>query len=530
MTMDVDVITVGAGMGGLYAVHRMRQEGLSIIGFEGGGGVGGVWYHNRYPGARVDVESYYYAFFFSDDLVRDWQWTERYPAQPEILRYLDHVADRFDLRRHFRFDTWVTSAQWDDAAARYRVTTSQGDTFTCRFLLMTTGQLSKARKPAFPGLDDFRGEWVLTAHWPERPVPVAGRRVAVIGTGSSGVQVIPELAREATHLYVMQRTPNYPVPSQNGPLDRGVDAAIRADPSGTWQALLRSRAGFTISRNIPRAADLTPEQRSAELEKCWAEGAHYMNMVFAEQGSQQEVNDIVADFVRSKIRAVVKDPEVAARLTAMPYPIGTRRLAVENGYCATFNRDNVTLVDVREDPIECITANGIRTRSGRHVDVDLIVFALGFEAFTGSLDAAGIRNAEGAGLTDSWNRGPRTLLGLMAQGFPNLFLPTGPGGPSVLVNLIVHNVHNLDWIAECIRHMQAHGHTKVMPRPEAIDQWQAEVQRVSPPLRRSVDNYMVHVNKDDGTRVFIPYAAGLDAFDRIASAEAAAGYPGFTFE
>jgi cation diffusion facilitator CzcD-associated flavoprotein CzcO len=526
---DVDVVVVGAGMGGIYALYRFRRQGLTVVGFEAAPSVGGVWYHNRYPGARVDVESLNYCYFFDKDLYREWEWTERYAAQPEILAYLNHVADRYDVRRHFTFNAPVVGAQWDPEARMYRVTTNTGRTVTCRFLVMATGQLSEARKPDFEGLDDFQGEWVMTSHWPERQVQLAGRRVGVIGTGASGTQAITSIGKQAKHLTVFQRTPNYSVPAQNGPLDREKfeDFASRVD--NVWTQLQGTGSASLMLMHAGTSTDFTAEEQQQHLEEHWQAGGHAMNVVFLDQGVSMEANELVANFVRNKVRETVKDPEIAEVLVPDAYPIGTRRLCVDTGYYETFNRDNVTLVDVRANPIERITRTGIKTRD-HAIDLDLIVFAIGFKAFTGSLDSANIRNQDGRQPSDNWRRGPKTYLGLMTTEFPNLFIMTGPGSPSVLANMIVDNVQHADFIGDLVAYMNEHGYTRVEPTVAAQGQWSAHVQEVAKPLiRLEVQNYMVHVN-EDGSRFFMPYAGGYNRYDAALKEVVANDYEGFYFE
>jgi cation diffusion facilitator CzcD-associated flavoprotein CzcO len=525
-----DVIVVGAGLGGLYALHRFSQLGLSVLGLEQAAGVGGVWYHNRYPGARVDVESLDYCYYFSPELYREWNWTERYAAQPELLAYLNHVTDRFGLREKILFETALARAQWRPETSHYAVETSTGRHFTCRFLVMATGNLSAARKPDFPGLDSFKGEWVQASHWPDRTVERAGRRIAVIGTGSTGVQLIPVLAEQARHLTVFQRSPNFSVPARNGPIDPAKFAEATADVAARRAALLQTRAA--ISSNLGPAqpfAAYSPAERQDRLERQWALGGQGMNRVFADQGTDRTANDAVADFVRAKIRETVKNPQTAQRLCPTDHPIGSRRLCVDTNYYATYNRDNVTLVDIGADPIQHISETGIQTATTHH-DVDLIVFAIGFHAFRGALDQVDIRNEHGDTPTTNWNRGPRTLLGLMPEGFKNLFLLTGPGSPSVLANMVLMNEEHVNFTAGLIAYMDARGLTTVEPEPTAVTAWSATVAEAAAKLLRlGVKNYMVHVNQDDGSRVFMPYVGGLDRYTEICRATADGGYPGFAF-
>ena len=527
-SQEYDAVVVGAGMGGLYAVKRLRDQGLSVLGLEGAPDVGGVWWHNRYPGARVDVESIAYCYFFDPELYREWRWTERYAAQPEIQAYLSHVADRYDIRSRFRFSTWLTEAVWDPQRERYDLRTDTGQRISTRFLVMATGQLSRARKPDFPGLDDFEGEWVQTSHWPDDPPVLAGKRVGIIGTGASGVQVIQTIAPEVAHLTVFQRTANYSIPAQNRPADDAKHAEISADVPGYWQKLQGLGGAAEMLGPAGKASDLTPEQQEEALEAHWQAGGHAMNLVFSDQGTNLESNTLVGDFVRRKVRERVKDPEKARILTPHEYPIGSRRIGVDIGYYETFNRDNVSLVDVKADPIQRITPTGIQTRDG-HYELDVIIFSLGFNAFTGAIDQSGIRNELGESPIDRWKRGPRTYIGLMTSGFPNLFLLTAPGSPSVLSNMIVGNVQHADYVGDIIRHMEDHGYSTVTVSPEAEDEWRAVVDAAAAPLiRRQVENYMVHVN-EDGTRVFQPYPGGHHNYVAKVEEIKRDGFRGFDF-
>jgi cation diffusion facilitator CzcD-associated flavoprotein CzcO len=400
---------------------------------------------------------------------------------------------------------------------------------TGRYLLMASGQLSKARTPTFPGLADYRGRWVQTSHWPTDHVETAGQRIAVIGTGSSGVQAVPAIAPDAADVTVFQRTANYSVPAQNGPLDQHKYADYASRVSELRETILHHPTGSDIPLGAGPASSYSSAEQQALLRERWARGGHTMNAVFTDQGTDIHANTIVADFVRQNVLDTVRDPATAELLTPRAYPVGSRRLCVDTGYYEAFNRSNVHLVDVNTDPIERFTERGIRTRNHER-EFDLIVFALGFSAFTGALDEANIRNESGESPTDRWRRGPRTLLGLMTQGFPNLFLLTGPGSPSVLANMILDNVQHVDFVADLLRHMGERGHRKVEPEEKAQDEWTAHVaEAASNLLRLNVENYMVHVNRDDGTRVFMPYVAGLDRYVEECEKIAADGYPGFAF-
>jgi cation diffusion facilitator CzcD-associated flavoprotein CzcO len=523
---DYDIAVIGAGLGGVYAVHRFTALGLSVVGLEGASGVGGVWHHNRYPGARVDLDSLDYCYSFSEDVWRSWQWRERYASQPELLGYLNATADRLGVRRHFHFDAWLNGATWDPGRRRYHLTTADGRRLSCRFLVLTTGQLSAARRPGFPGLDRFRGRWVMTSHWPHDDIETAGKRIAVVGTGSSGVQTVSALAPEAEHLYVFQRTANYAVPAQNRPLDGTAQKQLGDRlPAERERLLTETAGGVRISEPQHPMSHYRTAERDAMLVRQWETGGQGMNSLFLDQGRDPQVNDAVADFVRDRIRATVRDLAVAESLCPT-YPIGTRRLCLEIGYYDAFNRENVSLVDLRGDPIVEITETGIRTRD-RHYEVDLLVFALGFDAFTGAIDAANIRNEHGITPTHRWRSGPRTLLGMMTSGFPNLFLPTGPGSPSVLGNLFLQNEYCIDWIADCIAYLDEKNYASIEAGEAGEAEWTAHVaQAAQGLLRLSVDNYMVHVS-DDGSRTFIPYIGGVRRHVTRARDVAARDYAGF---
>jgi cation diffusion facilitator CzcD-associated flavoprotein CzcO len=522
-----DVVVVGGGLGGIYAVHRFAQAQLTVLGLEGAPELGGVWHHNRYPGARVDLDSVDYCYHFSDELANRWRWSERYASQAELLQYLNLAADVTGVRPRFRLSTRMTAAQWHPEPACWQIDTSAGDRIAARYLVMTTGNLSATRAPAFPGLERFGGRWVLTGRWPQEPVDVAGQRVAVIGTGSSGVQVIPELAEAAEHLTVFQRTANYAVPAWNRPVERSLQDYLAGRRAEEREMLLASSVGTRVPLGRQPASAFSPQERTWLLERQWQHGGQGMTAVFSDESTDPESNQIASEFVRGKIRETVSDPGLAERLCPR-YPIGTRRLALHTGrYYETFNRDNVSLVHLPEDPIVEVTRTGIRTRTQVH-EVDLIVFALGFEAFTGALDGAGIRNADGQHPTDRWQRGPRTMLGMMTAGFPNLFLPTGPGSPSVLANMILGNEFAVDWIADAIVDLEGRGMRSIETTQEAETRWTQHVSdAASRLLRLREDNYMVHVNAD-GSRRFVPYVGGLGRWVAHALAVADEGYGGFS--
>jgi cation diffusion facilitator CzcD-associated flavoprotein CzcO len=525
-----DMAVVGAGFGGLYAAHRFREAGLSVVGIEGAAGVGGTWYWNTYPGSRVDTDSVdMYSYLFSREIYEGWQWSERYAAAPELMRHLNWVADKLDVRKLFRFESWLVKAKWSGEDKRWHLETGRGDRFACRFLTMATGNLSEPKSIPFPGVENFRGEWLMTNRWPHRDVAFEGKRVAIVGTGSSGVQAVPVVSAAADHTYVFQRTPHYGVPARNGPHDIEKQNWIAANIEDFKESML-ARPTLPFGQDDRKnARDYTPEERQARMEKQWEFGGHGMAYVFADIGTDYEANELASEFVREKIREQIHDPAVAEKLCP-DYPIGTRRLILEIDYYDCFNRDDVTLVDMRECPIREITETAIRMEDGTLHEVDTIIFALGFKPFLGSIDKAGVVNEKGRTIRETWARGPRTVFGLMTPGFPNLFHTTNAGSPSVLGPLILENEFHIDWIADCIAHMEQEGFTTVEATEEGADTWGAKSAAVAEKMiRRQVDNYMVHVNADDGSRVFQPWCAGMATYVPQVRAMTANGYEGFSF-
>ena len=525
---NLDAVIVGAGFAGLYMLYRLRALDLSAHVFEAGDGVGGTWYWNRYPGARCDVESMDYSYSFSEELQQEWKWTERYAAQPEILSYINHVADRFDLRRDITLSTRVTSAIFDEASGRWTVATDRGDRVSARFCIMATGCLSDAQLPAIPGRETFAGPWYHTGRWPHGGVDFTGQRVAVIGTGSSAIQSIPIIARQARQLVVFQRTPNYSMPAHNAPLDAEYERHVKAAYADFRRQARESRVGFVIERSGDSALAVSAEEREREYEKRWQRGGLGFSAAYTDILTNKDANDTAAEFFRKKIRAIVRDPEIAAALTPTDYPLGTKRLCVDTDYYATFNRDNVTLVDLRTTPIEAITPRGVRTSAAEY-DVDSLVFATGFDAMTGALLKIDIRGRGGRTLRDTWAAGPRTYLGLAVAGFPNLFMITGPGSPSVLSNMIVSIEQHVDWIADCLAYLSAQRRERIEATAEAEDAWVAHVNEVGHmtlyPLAKS---WYMGANVPGKPRIFMPYIGGVGVYRQKCDAVAAAGYPGFT--
>jgi cyclohexanone monooxygenase len=524
----LDAVVVGAGFAGLYTLHRLRGLGLSVRVYEAGKGVGGTWYWNRYPGARCDVESMDYSYSFSDELQQEWRWTERYASQPEILNYINHVADRFDLRRDIQLETRVTAAVFDEVTNRWAIETNRGDRVSARFCIMATGCLSAAQVPDITGLETFEGTRYHTGHWPHEGVNFTGQRVGVIGTGSSAIQSIPIIATQAAHLFVFQRTPNYSVPARNASLDPDYERRVKSNYAEFRRQARESRVGFVVERNDASALAVPPDERQREYEMRWGRGGLGFSSTFADLLTNKAANDTAAEFFHAKIRATVRDPSVAEALTPTDYPLGTKRLCVDTSYYDTFNRDNVTLVDIRKAPIEAITREGLRTRDDAYA-LDAIVFATGFDAMTGALLGIDIRGRAGLTLKQKWAAGPRTYLGLAVAGFPNLFAITGPGSPSVLSNMIVSIEQHVDWIADCIAHLQAHRRECIEATVDAEDAWVEHVNEVGNlTLYPLANSWYMGANVPGKPRVFLPYIGGVGAYRQKCDDVAAKGYEGFS--
>jgi cyclohexanone monooxygenase len=525
--LPLDTVVVGAGFAGLYMLHRLRGLGFSARVYEAGSGVGGTWYWNRYPGARCDVESMDYSYSFCDDLQQEWHWTERYAAQPEILRYANHVADRFDLRRDIQFETRVTSAVFHEAEGCWQIETDRGDRVSARFCIMATGCLSDAQVPDFEGIETFEGKWYHTGRWPHEGVDFTGRRVGIIGTGSSAIQSVPIIAQQAAHLFVFQRTPNFSLPAQNAPLDPEYERWVKTHYAEFRRQARESRVGFVVERSGDSALAVPAAEREREYEKRWQRGGLGFSAAYADLLTSQEANDTAAAFFRAKIRAIVRDPTVAELLCPRTYPLGTKRLCVDTGYYATFNRDNVTLVDVSRAPIEAITPKGVRTGGAEHA-VDDLVFATGFDAMTGALLDIDIRGRGGRLLRETWADGPRTYLGIAIAGFPNLFTITGPGSPSVLSNMIVSIEQHVDWITDCLSHLREHGHATIEPTAKAQEAWVRHVGDVGHmTLYPRAPSWYMGANIPGKPRIFMPYIGGVGVYRQKCDEVAAKGYEGF---
>ncbi|MET0627973.1 MAG: NAD(P)/FAD-dependent oxidoreductase [Acidimicrobiia bacterium] len=518
-----DAVVVGAGFAGLYMLHRLRGLGMTACVLEAGGDIGGTWYWNRYPGARCDVESVFYAYSFSRELVDEWEWTERYPTQPELLRYIDHVADRFDLRRDIRLSTRVTRAEFDDDARDWTLTTDTAAAITATYCIMATGCLSAPCTPDFIGLDDFAGDVYFTAEWPHDPVDFTGKRVGVIGTGSSGIQAIPPIAEQAATLTVFQRTANFSVPAHNGPLSPSRVEWVRENfewyaTDGKYSALFGTPPPPTPLLSV------SVEERERQFEAKWGEGGLGVIAVYPDILVDADANDVFSEFIRDKIRATVLDAQVADDLCPDDHYFGTKRPCVDIDYYATFNRDNVQLVNLRREPLVSITEHGIDTADASY-ELDAIVFATGFDAITGALLRVDIRGRDGRTLRDAWAEGPRTFLGLMVAGFPNLFTITGPGSPSVLGNVITHIEQHVDWIADVLGFLTSEGLRTIEARTDAQDAWVAHVNDVAGyTLYPSTSSWYVGANIPGKPRVFMPYIGGMLAYRERCDDVASRGY------
>ncbi|WP_420750379.1 flavin-containing monooxygenase [Rhodococcus sp. O3] len=524
---DFDAVVIGAGISGLYAVYKLRARGMTVRGFESAAGVGGTWFHNRYPGARCDVESVDYSYSFDEELQQEWTWTERFATQAEILAYLEHVADRHDLRSAYEFLTRVTSTVYDEETARWTVTTDTGHSVTARFCIMATGVLSATNRPDIPGRDSFTGESYHTGEWPHSPVDFAGKRVGVIGTGSSGMQSIPLIAQEAAHVFVYQRSPNYSIPAGNRPLTAEQIEEVKATYSER-RRLARLSGGGTPFTPYPKGAmEVDEAERRRVYDEWWQRGGYLFAKAFPDQTVNLASNDTAREYVEAKIREMVNDPEIADQLIPTDHPIGTKRIVTDSGYFETYNRDNVTLVNLRRTPIVEVTETGVRT-SEEHHELDMLVFATGFDAMTGALSRIDIRGRGGRALRDEWAAGPRTYLGLASHGFPNMFFMVGPGSPSVLANMVLMAEQQVDWISDCLDHLDEHNARSIEAGEQAVDEWIAECnEKAAGTLFPTANSWYMGANIPGKPRVFMPYIGGFANYCNICAEVAAAGYKGF---
>ena len=528
---SLDALIIGAGFAGLYQLHALRDRlGLSVRVLEAADGVGGTWYWNRYPGARCDSESHAYCFTFSEELLRDWEWSERYPQQPEVLRYLNFAADRLDLKRSIGFGTRAVAAHYDAASSRWQVTTAAGERLSAQFLITAVGCLSTANIPRIPGLGSFAGPVVHTGQWPHDGVDFRGKRVGQIGTGSTGIQSAPVIARTARHLTVFQRTANYSVPARNVPLTPAFRREVKADFAKIKKLMHATQNGHAFALADRDVFDVTPAERQQIYEDAWLKGGLQFRATFRDLLQTKAANDTAAEFIRAKIRVIVKDPATAEKLADIDHPYAAKRPPIDTDYFETFNRDNVSLVDLRATPIEAITPDGLRTRD-REYPLDVIVFATGFDAMTGALLRIDIRGRDGLSLADAWKVGPSNYLGLQVAGFPNMFTITGPGSPSVLTNMPVAIEQHVEWITDCIVHMRAAGHERIEATAEAAEAWVGEVNATADAtlLPQAHHSWYLGANVPGKPRVFMPYAGGMAHYRRICAKVAAKGYDGFSF-
>ena len=523
-----DAVVVGAGFSGLYLVKRLRDAGFSVRAIEAAPGVGGTWYWNAYPGARCDVESFDYCYSFSRELEEEWDWTERYPAQEELLRYLNHVADRFDLRRDIAFETRVAAAEWHEARKVWTIRCDKGDPIECRHFILAGGAISVPKPPEIEGIESFRGECYHTGTWPHSPVDFAGKRVAVIGTGSSGVQTSTAIVDEVSQLTVFQRTPNFTAPIINYPLNADDLATFRRTSAERHERSRHSRQGIPYPPPTQSALDATPEEREAKYRHAW-ENSHLfaLRLTYADLMTSEEANETVAEFVRGKIRELVKDPEVAEKLTPRSYPFATKRPCIGKGYYEMFNRDNVRLVDLRETPILRMTPAGIETSEGE-MPFDMVIFATGFDALSGAAARIDITGRGGQSLKAKWADGPQTYLGIGSSGFPNMFLVTGPGSPGPLTAMVKTIEQHVDWMVDCMVWMRARGLSEIDARADCEAAWMDHVQEVADgTLYPRANSWYIGANVPGKPRKFMPYLGGLGAYRAKCDEVASAGYAGF---
>jgi len=522
-----DVVIVGAGFAGMYMLHRLRGSGWRARIIEAGGGVGGTWYWNRYPGARCDVESMSYSYSFSEELQQEWTWPHRYATQPDILRYANHVADRFDLRKDITFDTRVISAIFDDRDGHWVVGTDTKGGIRARYVIMATGCLSVPKIPDLPGLQEFRGRLLHTANWPGEGVDFSGLSVGIVGTGSSAIQSIPIIAEQAHHLTVFQRTANFCIPAWNAPLAPEAEVERKRNYGALRQKSRNSYAGDYADEYYVSILGLTLEEREAQFEARWREGGFNFQYAFADLMESAEANELAAEFVRKKIRATVRDPRVAELLCPKGHPLGTKRLCVDTNYYETFNRDNVSLVDIKNDPIVAMTPGSLRTRSADH-PIDVLVLATGFDAMTGALTRIDIRGRDGATLKEQWCQGAEAYLGVAIAGFPNMFVVTGPGSPSVLANMVLACEQHVEWITDLLDHARSKGIERIEANPQAQKEWARQVtQSAARTLYPKADSWYLGANVPGKPRVFMPYVEGFNVYTGICQKIAAKGYEGF---
>ncbi len=525
-----DILIVGGGFGGMYAVYKFREMGLQLQAFEAGGDVGGVWYWNRYPGARVDLPSIDYSYSFSPEIEQEWTWSEQFAAQPELLRYIDFVAKRLDLRPHFQFNTRVTSATWDESRQLWVVKTDRGETYEAPYCVMATGPLSIPKEPDIPGVKRFKGRLLHSARWPHEPVDFTGKRVGVIGTGSTGIQVVQDVGPQAGELFVFQRTPSFTMPMRNETLTPEYVDEVKRNYAGIREIARSSTVGGSRPQSTRAFFSVTPNQRRVLLEDAWKQGGLSMLGTFADLMVNAEANEHVAEFVRGKIGEVVKDPKTAEALKPKGYPIFARRPCLDTSYYETYNLPNVHLVDCITDPIVEITEKGVRNESGE-TELDILILATGYDGLTGAMMAFDVTGRDGRTVRQKWQDGPRSTFGLMLEGFPNLFMTTGPNGPSALANIIRISEHDVDWIADAITHLKKNGLATIEPTVQAEDAWMEIVRSIA---QRSLINkaktWWVGANVKDKPQGLTMFTGGFLKYREYCAVPSANGYRDFQFE
>ena len=526
MTTWVDAVVIGAGFAGLRALHTLRSMGLSVAVLEAADEIGGVWHFNRYPGARCDVESYDYSYSFSPQLEQEWRWTERYATQPEILRYINHVADRFDLRRDISLTTRVARSRYDETTCRWLIESEDGRIWNAERMILAVGQLSTPKETVYPQQERFEGEIIYSATWPKHEVNFTGKRVAIIGTGSSGVQMTPVIAAAAESLTIFQRTANYSIPAANSPISEEEDRAVKETYRERREAARNSPSGLGFVPDTRSAVEVPPDEREAAFEAAWNRLGFGFALTFKDILLNQESNDTASDFIKRKIAAQVDDPAVREKLIPKGFPFGTRRPSVDGGYFATFNRANVSLVDISETPISAFTKTGIRTSDAEY-PFDVIIYATGFDAFTGSLLKFPIIGRNGLRLGEKWSAGPKSLLGICVHGFPNMFIIVGPGSPSLLSNVLLSTEEQVDWLARLFTYCRERGITEVEATAEAEAKWVAHVnERAEETLYLKTPSYYLGAEMPGKPRVFMPYSGGVRGYRRILQKTAERGYDG----
>lgn len=527
MAAQVDVVVVGAGFAGLRALHTFRSMGMSVAVLEAGDELGGVWNFNRYPGARCDVESFDYSYRFSPELEQEWRWSERYATQPEVLRYINYVADRFDLRRDIAFAAKVSRASFDELTAQWEVETEDGRHWQACKLILAMGQLSAPKDTTYPGQQGFGGRIIYSARWPKDEVDLAGKRVAIIGTGSSGVQMTPVIAELASHLSVFQRTANFSIPAANAPLSDEEDLAVKASYAERREAARNSPSGLGFVPDTRSAIDVPADERHAAFEAAWNRLGFGFALTFKDILLDERSNDTASEYIRAKIAEQVVDPVTREKLTPKGFPFGTRRPSVDSGYFATFNRTNVDLIDISETPIEEFTPQGIRT-SAADIPLDVIIYATGFDAFTGSLLKTEITGRGSVTLREKWSAGPTSFLGLGVHGFPNMFIIGGPGSPSLLSNVLLSSEEQIDWLAALFEFARSRGGMEIEATAEAERDWVTHVnERATETLYLKTPSYYLGAEMPGKARVFMPYSGGVRGYRRILEKTAAKGYEGF---